>query len=140
MNKRILILNEAEIYTNKFFHEQDLIVRRTSNNEIFNVIKNRYGASGLYTLGQLTKLCAENGIWSEKLEGLHPVGVMKSFVIEDISTEFATEFVKDAFSLLQIRSLRYLGRKGRESWYVPFIKMSYVRRRKIVSKVLDKIR
>ena len=64
---------------------------------------------------------------------------MKTIAIEDLATVFAGEFVKEAFSSLQIRSLRYLGHKGRKAWYVPFVKMSYARRKKLVEKVLDRI-
>ena len=130
MNKEIAILNETEIYSNSFIHYQDLIVRRTSNPEIFDVIKNRYGATGWYTLGQLKELCAKNGLWSEKLEGLHPVEP-QSIALEDIATVFISEFAnmnKDLF--------RYSHNYGSDR---VFLKMSYARRRKIVSKVLDKI-
>ena len=64
---------------------------------------------------------------------------MKTIAIEDLATVFAGEFVKEAFSSLQIRSLRYLGHKGRKAWYVPFVKMSYARRKKLVEKILDKM-
>lgn len=49
-----------------------------------------------------------------------------SIAIEDLATFFAGEFVKQCKN--------YLGKDE-----IPFLKMSYIRRRKLVSKVLDKI-
>ena len=54
---------------------------------------------------------------------------MKSIEIEDIATVFASEFVR--------LNRDYL----RKRWYdpIPFLKMNYSRRRKLVEKVLDKM-
>lgn len=60
---------------------------------------------------------------------------MNSIELEDIATIFASEFVKE--------SKEYLMPSQEKDWIagknLPFLKMNYNRRRKIVEKVLDKI-
>lgn len=130
MNK-IMILEQNQKPDSVTYLYQDLIVAKTSNPEIFDVIKNRYGSMGWYTFGQLKKFCSENGIWSEKLEGLHPIAP-KTIAIEDIATVFASEFVKSTTIKMHDNDFFRI-------MLCDFLKMNYSRRRKIVSKVLDKI-
>lgn len=163
MSKRIIYLecNECIDTTADLFREANLIYRPASDGDegegySFYVLKNRYGRTGLCSPTEVLNFIKEDikrdvsGLKcvyaGEKIENTvdhivpkstHPVSQV---ALEDIATEFASEFVNEAFSSLQIRSLRYLGYKGRKSWYVPFLKMSYKNRRKLVSKVLDKMK
>lgn len=62
---------------------------------------------------------------------------MKEIAIEDIATVFASEFVKEYKGLLKPRGcLRNSVLRLAE---IPFLKMNYARRRKLVEKFLDKM-
>lgn len=62
---------------------------------------------------------------------------MKKIEIEDIATIFASEFCKENTRLLQRKS-KYKNNMW-ETHSMPFLKMNYSQRRKIVEKVLDRI-
>ncbi len=58
---------------------------------------------------------------------------MKEIALEDIATLFVTEFIKTE----QHKSLY---RDSSPQWErVPFLKMNFSKRRKIISKILDKM-
>lgn len=62
----------------------------------------------------------------------------RSIAIEDIATVFVSEFVKLNKDRLQ-KEWNGAFWEFPESHHVPFLKMNYMRRRKLVEKVLDKI-
>jgi hypothetical protein len=60
---------------------------------------------------------------------------MNSIAIEDLATLFATEFVKNSKEyLMPSQSIDWI--KARN---IPFLKMNYSKRRKIVENILEKI-
>jgi len=61
---------------------------------------------------------------------------MKEIAIEDIATVFASEFVKEYKGLLKPRGCL---RNSVLRAEIPFLKMNYARRRKLVEKFLDKM-
>lgn len=61
--------------------------------------------------------------------------MINSIELEDIATIFASEFVKESKEyLIPSKQKDLVAEKN-----IPFLKMNYNRRRKIVEKVLDKI-
>lgn len=66
---------------------------------------------------------------------------MKTVAIEDLATEFVTEFVRMNKRALQGDDCRDHRSGGWKPWSsnIPFLKMSYARRRKLIEKTLDKI-
>ncbi len=63
---------------------------------------------------------------------------MKEIAIEDIATVFVSEFVKEFKEYLEKQAL-YDITMDTYGTYIPFLKMNYARRRKLVEKVLDKM-
>lgn len=139
----------SEAYSFHALHYANLIYQQSAENKsLFHILKNRFGPAHIMvnrkTLNEYIKENARRS--SPDLECVftgepikNPSIVPKNVALEDIATVFASEFVREALNELQITSLGYKGYTGSKAWYIPFLRMNSARRRKLVSKVLDKI-